>query len=278
MIARAGSRFAAAVASVLIVLASGVGAWAAEPVTVAPGSVVRWQGSGTESCAAYGRTWSPLGPTCWFPVDLLGEGELILTRVRDGRQEQAHVQVGAYPYPVQELQVAERMVKPDEENLPRIEREAREVAALWTRAGPARYSLPLGRPLASASAGRSFGARRVLNGEPRSPHSGVDLKAARGEEVLTVADGVVALADSHYFAGNSVFVDHGGGLISMYFHLDTIAVAEGQSVGRGETLGTVGATGRATGPHLHFGLRWHGARIDPALLLGPVEDVPTIRE
>jgi len=259
-------------------LAVAGGAWAAEPVTVAPGSVVRWQGSGTESCAAFGRTWAPVGSTCWFPVDLLSEGDVVLSRVREGRSEQETVRVGAYPYPVQELKVADRMVRPAEQDLARIERERCAVEALWAVSGPARFTLPLRPPLDPATPGRSFGARRVLNGEPRSPHTGVDYRAARGREVLCVADGVVALADGHYFAGNSVFVDHGGGLISMYFHLERIAVGDDQTVRRGEVLGTVGATGRATGPHLHFGLRWHGARIDPAPLFGPVEEVPTIGE
>ena len=77
------------------------------------------------------------------------------------------------------------------------------------------------------------------------------------------------LAEEHFFAGKSVYIDHGGGLITMYFHLDTIAVAEGEDVTRGQVIGTVGSTGRSTGPHLHFGVRWLGARVDPAMLLDP---------
>ncbi len=86
----------------------------------------------------------------------------------------------------------------------------------------------------------------------------------------------MVLAEEHFFAGNSVFVDHGDGLISMSFHMSRIDVTAGETVRRGQRLGTVGATGRATGPHLHFGLRWHGARVDPALLLGDPDAVPAI--
>jgi len=91
------------------------------------------------------------------------------------------------------------------------------------------------------------------------------------------ADGVVALADEHFFAGDSVFLDHGDGLISMYFHMSRMNVQEGDHVRRGQVIGEVGATGRVTGPHLHFGLRWHRARIDPALLLGDPSGLPEIR-
>ncbi len=94
-----------------------------------------------------------------------------------------------------------------------------------------------------------------------------------GTPVLAVADGRVVLAEEHYFAGKSVYVDHGGGLLSMSFHLSEILVEEGSEVKRGQPLGEVGATGRVTGPHLHFGLRWHGARVDPERLIGTVEPV-----
>jgi murein DD-endopeptidase MepM/ murein hydrolase activator NlpD len=88
----------------------------------------------------------------------------------------------------------------------------------------------------------------------------------------------VVLADDFFFSGGSVFVDHGAGLISMYFHLRELAVEQGSEVRRGEVIGSVGQTGRATGPHLHVGLRWRGARVDPSLLLAPLEQIPTIQE
>lgn len=93
--------------------------------------------------------------------------------------------------------------------------------------------------------------------------------------MLAPADGVVVLAEEQFFAGRAVYLDHGDGLISMSFHLSEIAVAEGQEVKRGQLIGRVGATGRVTGPHLHFGLRWRGARIDPAALLGEPAALPS---
>jgi len=116
--------------------------------------------------------------------------------------------------------------------------------------------------------GSGFGARRIINGQLRSPHSGSDYSAPLGTPVVAVNAGKVSLVAEFFFPGRLVILDHGLGLYTAYFHLDTIAVAEGERVERGQTLGTVGATGRATGPHLHFGAQVAGARVDPTTLLG----------
>jgi len=116
-----------------------------------------------------------------------------------------------------------------------------------------------------------FGSQRILNGEPRRPHRGVDVAAPAGRPVAAMADGVVSLAvPAMYFTGDTVMIDHGHGLHSIYAHLSAIEVAVGQSVRRGDTLGKVGATGRATGPHLHWGVFWFERALDPALLVGPM--------
>lgn len=155
--------------------------------------------------------------------------------------------------------------------------EQARVGALWrVPAGPARFGLPLAPPLASLPAGGRFGSRRIFNGQPRSPHTGADYAAAEGTPVLAAAAGKVVLAADLFFSGGSVFIDHGGGLVTMYFHLSAIEVREGEEVAQGQPVGRVGATGRATGPHLHFGLRWHGARVDPAGLLAPPEETPAL--
>ncbi len=116
----------------------------------------------------------------------------------------------------------------------------------------------------------------MFNGQPRSPHGGADFKAKPGTLVRAAADGRVVVAEDQYFPGRAVFIDHGDGLISMSFHFSEILVKEGDEVKRGDPIGRVGATGRVTGPHLHFALRWHGARVDPAILLDlPGAPAPT---
>ena len=106
------------------------------------------------------------------------------------------------------------------------------------------------------------------NGQPRSPHSGEDISAPAGTDVLATNNGIVRLTADHFFSGKGVFIDHGLGLHSMYFHLSEVLVEEGQPVRRGQLIGRVGSTGRATGPHLHWSLRWRDARLDPMLVAG----------
>ncbi len=236
--------------------------------TVRPGTVVRWAGAGIERCGIGERRFAPVSDACLYPVDLLRPaGPLVLTRWREGRRERVRVRVGPFDYPVQRLRLPRRMVELSREDAARVRLEQAQVAPLWTRDGPRLFTLPLGAPLDPLPAGGRFGSRRLINGRWRNPHGGVDYGAASGTPVLAAADGVVALVARHFFSGDSVFLDHGDGLISMYFHLSRIDVSEGQQLRRGEPLGAVGSTGRATGPHLHFGVRWRGARIDPALLL-----------
>lgn len=117
-----------------------------------------------------------------------------------------------------------------------------------------------------------FGAQRVYRGEPGAFHSGVDVARPEGATVVAPADGVVVLAAARPFTleGNLLMIDHGMGLNSAFLHLSRIDVAEGQRVRRGQVIGAVGKTGRATGPHLHWGMKWQGARIDPLLLAGPM--------
>jgi murein DD-endopeptidase MepM/ murein hydrolase activator NlpD len=124
--------------------------------------------------------------------------------------------------------------------------------------------------LAGASGGRNFGHRRIFNDQPRAPHSGTDLAASTGTAVGSSNAGRVVLAKNLFFSGNAVFVDHGLGLFSVYLHLSRIDVEVGEMVAPGQIIGLVGATGRVTGPHLHWGVRVLGARIDPFSLLDMV--------
>jgi murein DD-endopeptidase MepM/ murein hydrolase activator NlpD len=132
--------------------------------------------------------------------------------------------------------------------------------------------------VASLPEGKDFGAKWVFDDQPDSAeiHSGADYALATGTPVVALADGTVVVAEDLFFAGNAVFVDHGDGLIGMYFHLSQISVQAGHDVKKGETLGLVGSTGRVTGPHLHLGVRWHGARIDPQFLLTDPEKLPAL--
>ena len=123
-------------------------------------------------------------------------------------------------------------------------------------------------PIPGVTGGRNFGHRRVFNDQPRAPHSGADLKAATGAKIFATNRGKVLLTGDFFFNGKAVFVDHGMGVLSMYLHLSEILVNEGQLLERGELLGLAGATGRVTGPHLHWGVRVTNARVDPFTLPG----------
>jgi murein DD-endopeptidase MepM/ murein hydrolase activator NlpD len=248
----------------------------ASTVGVVPGGVARWAAEGITLCGDARETWAPLDGACFYPVDLAQEnGTLEVFRDRAGRRDTATIRVLPPPYAEEMLEVDPGKVHLSKKNRLRADREREVVVPLFSlRTNPA-FSLPLGSPLEHAPPPRNFGKRRVFNGEPRSAHGGADYRAAVGTPVLAAEEGVVVLAAHHFFAGKSVFVDHGGGLLSIYMHLSRIDVKEGQRVKKGDRLGLSGMTGRVTGPHLHFGLRWRGAKVDPALLLGDPAALPT---
>ncbi len=269
---------AAAVPALLSLLAAAPGAAGEPAVAAVPGGLVRWAGEGIEACEAAGRRWPPLAGACLYPIDLAAPAGLVtVARRRAGGREEAAIRVLEAPYPVQRITIEDTgQVELSRESLARVERERRRIGRLWSTAGPARFALPLAPPLEPLPAPGGFGARRFFNDQPRSPHSGADFKASPGTPVLASAAGRVALADDLFFSGESVFLDHGDGLVTMYFHLSERLVEEGAEVRRGQAIGRVGATGRASGPHLHFGVRWRGARLDPALLLAAPEGLPAI--
>jgi hypothetical protein len=250
----------------------------AETLTVAPGGIVRWLGDEVDRCGLEEHSWSAVDGACWYPIDLLApEGELRLFRWREGKRESATVWVSPYPYDVQRITLQdESRVDLSAADLARVEAENLRIGALWALDSPRRFELPLSPPLEPMPPGGRFGSRRFFNKQPRSPHTGADYSVAEGTPVRSLAAGRVALVGDFFFSGGSVFVDHGDGLISMYFHLREWWVEEGDEIGPGETIGRVGQTGRATGPHLHMGVRWRGARVDPALLLAPTASIPTV--
>lgn len=177
------------------------------------------------------------------------------------------VLVHSREFPEQRLRVSREMVSPDADLLPRIERERRAARAALERVSPDRYwEEPFIRPV-QGSVSSAFGLRRFLNDQPRAPHRGVDLRGAQGTKVRAFSGGEVVLTGDHYFAGRSIYIDHGLGVVTQYIHLSEILVREGDRVVAGQVIGKVGATGRVTGPHLHFGLSVLGMWVDPLPLL-----------
>ncbi len=180
------------------------------------------------------------------------------------------VQIYEKDFPVQRLSVDPNMVQPPKEFWPRIEEEGRIVGkTLATITAERFWSQSMQRPTPGRISS-IYGLKRVFNDQPRTPHRGIDIAAPQGESVLAAENGMVILTGDHYYAGQSVYLDHGQGVISVYMHLSRILVQPGQMVLRGEAIGHVGSTGRVTGPHLHFGLYVLGQAVDPEPLLGMV--------
>jgi murein DD-endopeptidase MepM/ murein hydrolase activator NlpD len=193
---------------------------------------------------------------------------------RPARSVSGTVQIGRRDFPVQRLTLPTPMVDLDPETERRAIAEGNVLRTLYRTITPQRlWRGSFARPVAGNGPGTGFGSRRIINGQPRAPHGGMDYAAPRGTPVVSVNDGRVALVADYFFPGRLVVVDHGLGLYTLYFHLDEARVEIGERVGRGQPLGTVGSTGRATGPHLHFGVQIGAARIDPERLLAlPLPD------
>ena len=155
-----------------------------------------------------------------------------------------------------------------EEVLERIRREQDEFSRVFASSAPQRLWEGAFVPPVSAEVSSPFGYRRVINGMPRAPHTGTDLRVPTGTEVRASNNGKVVLLGDFFFSGRSVILDHGGGLYTMYFHLSEFRVEEGTTAGKGDVIGLSGMTGRVTGPHLHWGARLNNARIDPFELVG----------
>jgi hypothetical protein len=175
------------------------------------------------------------------------------------------IQPGAFG--TQTLTLPKEKAEPDADALSRIAPEKKRFEAAFQESHPQRYwTEGFIVPVAGPALG-SFGKRRVINGQPRAPHTGEDIAAPLGTAVLAANNGVVVLTGDFYFNGRSVLIDHGLGLFSMYFHLAEIAVQPGAQIARGSRIGQVGQSGRATGPHLHWGVRLNNARVDPFSLV-----------
>ena len=160
-----------------------------------------------------------------------------------------------------------RKVNPYAQDMGRIVRERAEMDQVFANFKTGLQTDTAFKPPVDGPMSSSFGLRRILNDQPRSPHSGMDIAAPEGTPVYAPSAGIVAATGDYFFNGNTVLVDHGHSLITMYCHLSKIAVKSGEWIDKGQLIGRVGATGRVTGPHLHWGVSLNNARVNPALFL-----------
>lgn len=193
----------------------------------------------------------------------------------DGRQVQRSLTIEQRDYKIQRIDgLPQRKVTPSAAELERIQRESEsmDAARARTRETESLYLDDFIWPVSGRISG-VYGSQRILNGEPRRPHYGVDIAASEGTPIRAPAAGVVAFTHpGMYFNGATVLLDHGHGLTSTYIHLSEIRVEAGNWVDQGQVIGAVGASGRATGPHLHWGVDWLDAHLDPQRLVGPMPD------
>ena len=217
-----------------------------------------------------GRAWSG-----WAMIALdqrPGPAEVEVAGVREDGTKTAAARtltIVAKKFPEERLEVESKYVEPPPEVQARIERERARLAEVYAAR---RFVTPPGKAFVRPVPGEPtaiFGTRRLYNGEPRAPHPGLDLRAGSGTPVKVAGDGEVVLAQDLYYSGLTVIVDHGGGLFTIYAHLSRIDVQEGTTVAAGDLVGQSGATGRVTGPHLHWGAKIGDRPFDPTALLDP---------
>lgn len=161
----------------------------------------------------------------------------------------------------------ERQVSPIDEDMVRINRESAEMNAAFSRWDESLQPVLRMQAPTEGVRSSSFGLRRFFNEQPRAPHSGMDIAAPEGTPIVAPAPGVIVATGHYFFNGNTIILNHGHGLISLYCHMNTIDVAVGQRVEAGQQIGAVGQTGRVTGPHLHWSINLNNVRVDPALFL-----------
>jgi murein DD-endopeptidase MepM/ murein hydrolase activator NlpD len=250
------------------------------PASIRPGDVVRVEiaGAGRDEALTasfsgqdlafefdeHDRAWRAL-----LGVDLEtepGEYELVIRRNGDAMPATHALRIVPRTFGVRRLRVSRRFVEPPPETLERIARESRMLADTYARASARQWTGPFRLPL-SGKPSSNFGTRSYYNGEPRSPHAGVDFRGATGTPIRAVNRGTIALAEPLYFTGNTVVIDHGARLFSIFAHLSEFRVAAGEVVEPDAIVGLVGATGRVTGPHLHWSVRLNDARVDPLSLV-----------
>ena len=280
------TNYLAALAAALLLGASQAGAqgFVAPRVAAVPGGVVTFRLPGAADAAPAARyAGKPVlvarQNDAWLavvgiPLDT-APGDYQLTIQQPGVDERRlPFKVIDKQYAVQQLKVPPNQVNLSAEDEARVTQETEKVrAALESFTPTVPATLRLAQPVPGPRSS-SFGLRRMFNGESRKPHSGMDIAAPTGTPIKAPLTGRVIDVGNYFFNGNNVIVDHGQGLVTMYCHLSKVRVAVGQELKAGEVLGDVGATGRVTGPHLHWGVSLNGAMVDPALFLAPAAKSP----
>ncbi len=255
----------------------------------APGEVVRFEvvtapdvsallGTFEGATLSFSRTSREEGDLLWLawgviPLDAAPGPRVygLSAKGTDGSSQalEGRLAIVAKSFPEQRLTVESKFVNPAKSQATRIAREKKLLGVIYTRRTPLPPpQAPFLRPVPGEPTSE-FGTRRIFNGEPRAPHAGIDLKAATGTPVQASGPGSVAYAGDLYYSGGTVIVDHGGGLFTIYAHLSKIGTKEGASVKAGDAVGLSGATGRVTGPHLHWGAKVGETIFDPRGLLDP---------
>jgi murein DD-endopeptidase MepM/ murein hydrolase activator NlpD len=211
-------------------------------------------------------------------VPRLQKTDLLVTAISGKNKASKTVRVLAYKWKVQRIDgLPKRQVNPPPEALIRIKKDNQKVreirqagvhpAPLFLKGG---FIAPVEGPVTGV-----YGSQRILNGQPRSPHRGVDIAAAKGTPVVSPANGIIRLAAKDlYLMGNTLMIDHGLGVMSIFIHLDSIDAGQGEPIEQGDIVARVGKTGRATGPHLHWGISVGSTSIDPARLLNKKKLLP----
>jgi murein DD-endopeptidase MepM/ murein hydrolase activator NlpD len=237
----------------------------------------------TVTVDAFGKIWpaAPMGEGRFLALvgidlDAAAGLETLTVTARAGEAVVSHdeqVVVEAKAFPTRNLTVAPRFVNPPASARARIAREQRQLGALFRSVSPAPlWHGAFRRPIESTVVS-GFGVRSIYNGEPRAPHGGADFSSPTGTPIAAPGGGRVVLAGSLYYTGDTVVVDHGLGLVSLFAHLSRIDVKVGDVVTAGDRIGLVGATGRVTGPHLHWTVRLNGARVDPLSVVAVLDEM-----
>jgi murein DD-endopeptidase MepM/ murein hydrolase activator NlpD len=236
------------------------------------GEVAHWPGIAAKTCVLAGKRYPAVDSVCYYPFDVDARpGRHAIAAIdQDGKRHNAVAIVEKVERPKVDIDLKnDAYINVSRENRKRTLVERKAVLKLFAaRIDEPQFSLPLGAPASQLTKNEDdFGSLRTFNGKVESQHTGRDYPVDEGNSVRAIAAGRVVLAGEHFLTGNSVYIDHGDGMVSASFHMSSLSVKTGDEVKRGQVLGKVGSTGRASGTHLHLGIRWLAARVDPQPLL-----------